>query len=149
MSSKCSVEDNSLTCFFPADTSHVEKVLQQLAHIPFLADRERVFFDLSLVLREALNNAIVHGADQDRSMEIECRVSVDSGGIDIVVVSPGHGFDWEKCLEKQLPECPTQSGWGVFLIREYTDHLVFRDQGKRLECRINLDRYQEKDRQQF
>lgn len=143
MSSEFRLCDNFLYCSFPAEMQYVEKVLGKLKSIPLLANRKKIFFDLSLILREALNNAIVHGADKDISLQIECTVSIDPERISIVVVSPGTGFDWEECLSRDISTCPTQSGWGIFLIREYTDHLSFKEQGKRMECLINMDRYEQ------
>ncbi|WP_291322521.1 ATP-binding protein [Desulfonatronospira sp.] len=145
MPSECRVQDNVLQCSFPADPANVEHVMDKLKSIPSLVEKDKIFFDLCLVLREALNNAIVHGACNDITKTIECLVTIDPGSINIVVISPGQGFEWEKRLTKDLSDSPAQSGWGIFLIQEYTDHLSFKDSGKRLECRINMDRYQGKD----
>ncbi len=133
------VNNNSLQCSFPADLAEVEKVLEHLGSILPAGKDKKVYFNTCLVLREALNNAIIHGACQDPSLEIFCHIRLEQDRMHLMVHSPGPGFDWQQCLNKDLSECPSQHGWGVYLIQKYTQGLRFSDQGRRLECWMDLN----------
>ena len=69
-------------------------------------------FRLALVLREALSNAIVHGANCDPSQRIDLRLTFDSEAMEFVleVEDPGDGFDHETLTS--IPDATATSGRG-------------------------------------
>lgn len=86
---------------------------------------------IELALREALANAVIHGAKEDPNKTVECLVSREEGrGILIVVRDPGEGFSPEA-----IPSCVmgenvySHHGRGIFLINQLMDKVEFRKNG--------------------
>jgi serine/threonine-protein kinase RsbW len=86
---------------------------------------------IELALREALANAVVHGAKEDPSKVVECLVASDEErGIIIIVRDPGPGFNPEA-----IPCCTmgenvySNHGRGIFLINQLMDEVKFHKNG--------------------
>jgi serine/threonine-protein kinase RsbW len=86
---------------------------------------------IELALQEALANAVVHGAKEDPSKNVECIVACDEErGILIIVRDPGEGFD-----PKAIPTCTvgenlySNHGRGIYLINQLMDEVQFRKNG--------------------
>ncbi len=94
-------------------------------------------FAVETALREALANAIIHGAKNDLTKEIQCCVACDdSGSILLVVRDPGPGFD-----PAALPS-PTQGqnifsdhGRGIYLINQLMDEVRYERGGSEIRMR--------------
>lgn len=93
-----------------------------------------------LAVNEAVTNAIVHGNRQDTSKTV--RVSArqkPTGTLIISVQDQGEGFDPESLPDPlQEENLLKESGRGIFLIRESTDRLRFKDNGTRLILEFDL-----------
>lgn len=93
-----------------------------------------------LVLSEAVTNAIVHGNKQDESKKVDVSVTVTDIAITGDVIDEGDGFDPD---EKKNPlkeeNLLDTSGRGVFLIREFADHVEFRKSGTHIRFRVDLN----------
>ena len=96
--------------------------------------------DILISLTEAVNNAIIHGNNKDESKCVEINCCKQTGhSIAISVSDQGAGFD---------PECvpdPTsnknicrEGGRGVWLMKELSDAIFFRNNGSTVELRFNL-----------
>ena len=94
-------------------------------------------FEIETALREALANAVIHGADRDSTKQIQIAVACDEArGMLIVVRDPGGGFDPES-----VPS-PTQGqnlfrshGRGIYLINELMDEVRFARNGAEIWMR--------------
>ena len=92
--------------------------------------------DVEIALREALANAIKHGAAGDPTKIIECHVTCEKPGILIVVRDPGSGFD-----PKSIPDPLTgeniysNHGRGIFLINKLMDEVKFEKNGTEIRMR--------------
>lgn len=121
------------------DLFHV--VLTQVAkEVPIPADR----LDwVALSLREAVNNAVLHGNRKDPSKWIE--VEMECAGDEFVmrVWDEGSGFDTSQLADPRNPENLFRpNGRGIFLIRQFSDRVAFRQRadGKHgIEMAVNLD----------
>jgi len=106
----------------------VEKVMAIVTEMGCAAGKE---FEIEVALREALANAIEHGAGHDPSKQIQCCVACDhTRGMLIVVRDPGPGFD-----PSQIPS-PIQGqnlfstgGRGIYLINQLMDEVRFEKGG--------------------
>ena len=94
---------------------------------------------VELALREALNNAVLHGNKNDPNKEISvtCHCQEDKGLL-ITVRDSGPGFD-----PSSIPD-PTQAtsiysshGRGVFLIQQLMDEVSFEDGGRAVVMKKN------------
>jgi serine/threonine-protein kinase RsbW len=60
--------------------------------------------DVELALREALDNAVVHGNQEDPKRKVHIRSRRGPGNkISIVVTDQGKGFDFGKILSNSIP----------------------------------------------
>ena len=94
-------------------------------------------FDVEMALREALANAIIHGAKRDPSKKVEFCVACDEErGMLIVVRDPGEGFD-----PASLPspvhgqQIYSEHGRGIFLINQLMDEVRFEKGGTEIHMR--------------
>lgn len=138
MSLDCQQTSSGFECRFPAHVTCVNEMLSRVS--TFLAGKcsEQTFFNLSLVLREALNNAVYHGAKQDSSFFISCSAALSQERISFEVLSPGPGFNWRKGLKNDPAGSTDQCGWGMFIISRYSDGFEYNESGNILKFWVNL-----------
>lgn len=94
-------------------------------------------FEIELALREALANAIEHGARHDASKMIQCSVACDHDrGMLIVVRDPGPGFDPASLPSPVLGQnLFSTGGRGVYLINQLMDEVRFEKGGTEIHMR--------------
>jgi serine/threonine-protein kinase RsbW len=95
-------------------------------------------FDVELALREALNNAVVHGNRGNPNTKVHVRCRCQPGKeLSIVVTDQGKGFDFEKLAGIAIdPEA--QHGRGVQLMKAYMDDMHFERGGSEVHLRKSL-----------
>ena len=96
--------------------------------------------DVELALREALDNAVVHGNQEDpkRKVHIRCRCG-PGNEIPIVVTDQGKGFDFRKILGNSIPSDPaSERGRGIQLMKAYMDDVHFERGGSEVHVRRRL-----------
>jgi serine/threonine-protein kinase RsbW len=88
-------------------------------------------FEVETALREALANAIVHGAKHDASKKVQFCVSCDEDrGMLIVVRDPGEGFDPAGLVTPVVgKELFRTHGRGIYLINQLVDEVRFEKGG--------------------
>jgi anti-sigma regulatory factor (Ser/Thr protein kinase) len=89
-------------------------------------------FALELLLREALMNAVVHGARDERSAKIACEVRPVAGGMKIRVADGGGGFDWRACRDG-VPTPLGERGHGLPILHRYASQVRFSKNGNQVE----------------
>ena len=83
--------------------------------------------DICLALREALNNAILHGNRRSPAKQVRVRVSGGPGRIALSVQDQGGGFNPRNLPDPTKPENLLKPcGRGIFLMRNFMDHVAFR-----------------------
>jgi anti-sigma regulatory factor (Ser/Thr protein kinase) len=103
-----------------------------------LLDRANCFA-AELLLREALNNAVLHGCHADPVKKVRCLVRLRERRLLIAVEHNGDGFDWRAARARSagLSDC---SGRGIEILRQYASHVRYNERGnavaivKRLSC---------------
>jgi serine/threonine-protein kinase RsbW len=102
---------------------------------------ERDTFEMSLVMEEALINALKHGNKQNPMKDAWVRWSVDPRRVLVIVEDEGDGFDPTCIPDPTKPEnLERPSGRGLFLMRCYTDWMRFNKRGNRVAlCKRRSD----------
>lgn len=114
-------------------TPVVDRVMQMVRETACAVGKE---LDVEISLREALANAIKHGANGDPSKIVECRVSCGPEGILIVVRDPGNGFDPASVPDPLSGEnIYSNHGRGIFLINKLMDEVKFEKNGTEIHMR--------------
>jgi len=94
-------------------------------------------FQVELALREALANAIVHGANNDRTKKVECCVAcTENSDIVIIVRDPGEGFELHAVPNPLAVEnLESTHGRGIYLINQVMDEVSFERNGAEIRMR--------------
>lgn len=88
------------------------------------------YADILISLTEAVNNAIIHGNDQDESKYVKIHMTEGDHGVIFSVTDEGQGFDPENIPDpttEQFIECC--GGRGVFIIKSLADSVDYQDNG--------------------
>ena len=93
--------------------------------------------DVELALREALENAVVHGNQEDPETKVHIRCRCGPGNeISIVVTDQGKGFDFEKTVGNGLTSDPAaEHGRGIQLMKAYMHDVHFEQGGSEVHMR--------------
>jgi len=101
-------------------------------------DREKLAYDLNLVLTEAMANAIVHANEGDPAKDVHIEISIVEQNLFIKVFDFGPGFDIKKYIEPSHPL--NDHGRGIYLIHTIMDEITYlpTENGHVLEMRKAL-----------
>ena len=101
-------------------------------------DREKLAYDLNLVLTEAMANAIQHANVGDPTKEVHIEISIVDKRLIIRVFDFGQGFDVKQYVEPKHPL--EEHGRGIYLIHTIMDGISYQatETGHVLEMVKNL-----------
>jgi len=116
----------------PATREAVDRFCQELDRglLASLPAAEK--FAIQLLVREALTNAVIHGAKTHSDARVECEVGRIAGGVTIRVADPGAGFDWRRWL-RERPQPLAESGRGLHILHLYASEVRFLGTGNEVE----------------
>jgi serine/threonine-protein kinase RsbW len=114
----------------------VEDVMKIVQSMGCAAGKER---EVEIALLEALANAVVHGAKNDPSKEIECCVACDeSRGLLVIIRDPGQGFDPASIASPVMGQNLFAShGRGIFMINQLMDEVRYEKGGTEIHMKIS------------
>jgi serine/threonine-protein kinase RsbW len=121
----------------PATSSAVDDLCRQVK--VWLSERnlEQEHFPVDMLLRESLNNAVLHGCCSDATQQIRCELEREGNWLRIAVEDPGSGFDWQFKLD--CPMCTTDChGRGLKILSLYADEITFNPRGNRVVLRRRI-----------
>lgn len=104
----------------------------------YAGDRDKLAYDLNLVLTEAMANAIQHANAGDPAKEVHIEISIVSQKLVIKVFDFGQGFDIKEYVEPNHPL--EEHGRGIYLIHTIMDDISYlpTDTGHVLQMTKNL-----------
>ncbi len=117
---------------FPADVQAIDGVTEGvMATARQMECAQGKEAEIEMALREALANAILHGAKGDPSKQIQCCVACDEArGMLMVVRDPGEGFDPASIPSPVVGQNVYSShGRGIYLINQLMDKVEFTRSG--------------------
>lgn len=125
-------EQKRFESVFAASTENVELFIVALHQ--FLAERglAALAFDMELLAREALVNAVVHGCACAPAGSVRASVSVENGAVALRVCDDGPGWNWRSGLPGESPAPASEHGRGLFIISKYSDFFTYNDSGNAL-----------------
>ncbi len=114
---------------YPATLENVEHVCsavtQTLGKYPV---HKKDLFAIELLLREALNNAVLHGCHLNPLLTFSCGLIIIDREVTIEVSDEGDGFDWRGRLKAQ-PRSSDESGRGLSIYSIYANSIKFNESG--------------------
>lgn len=90
----------------------------------YCGDRDKLAYDLNLVLTEAMANAIKHANEGDPAKEIHLEISIIEQRLIIKVFDFGQGFDIEEYIEPRHPL--HEHGRGIYLMSTIMDDMSYK-----------------------
>lgn len=100
---------------------------------------EEAYYNILLVLTEAVNNSIIHGNQQDPHKKVLVNSCLRRQKLQFTIQDEGKGFNHRRVQDPTAPDriaCP--NGRGVFLMRSLSDQIRFSDQGRKVEIRFAM-----------
>ncbi len=122
-----------LVCIFSSSLELVDQTVRQAVMFLKEQNSQIKIFGFTLILREALNNAVLHGNKGNIDCWVKFNLTVDGKILKMTVTDQGKGFDWRERLKYQEASPDQISGRGLILIRSYGYNLSFNDSGNRLK----------------
>ena len=105
--------------------SEVEAAADKLADEAGLDEEER--FRVTMAVREAAVNAVLHGNDYDPAKQITASFENDGKSLIFTIADQGKGLDPETLPDPLATENLLRgTGRGIFLIRSFMDEVRFR-----------------------
>lgn len=98
-----------------------ENIALALKH--YVGNREKLAYELNLVLTEAMANAIHHANDGDPDREVHIEISIVNLRLVIRVYDFGQGFDIRRFAEPGHPL--DEHGRGIYLIHSIMDDVSY------------------------
>ena len=123
---------------YPAVLQNMEQVCSAAAQIlENHAIQKKDQFAIELLLREALNNAILHGCHQKPHLFFSGSLTISEREVTIKVSDDGPGFDWLKETET-LHRASDESGRGLQIYTNYASTTKFNAAGNRVTLTLVL-----------
>lgn len=95
---------------------------------------------LRLVGSEAVTNAIEHGNQLDSNKKVTLAMAIVNGFVEMRVADEGPGFKIEEIPDPLASEnLLAEGGRGVYFIFEFSDEVVFEDDGSVLLARFRVN----------
>jgi len=116
---------------FAASLENIDKAIAETKAFLTRIHAQQYTFDVTLVLREALSNAVVDGCGQDPKMRVSCRLRFRGRRLIMEIEDPGRGFNWRGRMGK-LPPPEAESGRGMVIMEHYCEMVSYNDKGNRL-----------------
>ena len=127
-----------LEAWMPSETGAISPTVEQLMRLiePWrciVGDESTV----ELALREALNNAVIHGNGMDPNKLVEIRCRCERGkGVWLIVRDQGRGFDPSTVPNPLTPQgLVAEHGRGIYLIKLLMDEVSFKRGGSEVHMR--------------
>lgn len=94
---------------------------------------ETDLFSVRVAIEEALANALLHGHQGDKSLDIEVSWKVNGNSVEISVKDQGRGYDPAMVPDPTADENLTlPSGRGVAMMRSFMDEVQLNERGNKV-----------------
>jgi serine/threonine-protein kinase RsbW len=120
----------------PSALSAVEPVCEKIRSLLEKRHLERMRFQVEMVARECLNNAILHGNRARAGRVVKFAMRVGRRLICLRIADQGAGFDW-RARKRCWPADSAASGRGLMVARAYAERMAFNRRGNQVTVWIH------------
>ncbi len=125
-----------LNIYLNADVKKIDDVCKEVRH--FLTGMNVVKdFDIILLIREALINAIVHGSGNDTKKRVQCEMWFEGFELIVKISDQGPGFDWRKQAQEEV-DLSSTSGRGLPIMNLYATRVEYNERGNEVVLVKNI-----------
>jgi serine/threonine-protein kinase RsbW len=125
--------------WIPAKLEAIDQVSAEVKTVLREWGMDRCSFDVILLAREALVNAVLYGCQQDPGKQVQFTLALDGDELVMTVEDPGPGFDWREKSHRGV-DMSEEHGRGFLIFRCYATHFEYNDKGNRLTLRKAVSR---------
>jgi anti-sigma regulatory factor (Ser/Thr protein kinase) len=115
----------------PSDLSRVDGICQETQTLLQVHSQDALVFALDLLLREFLNNAIIHGNKRTQRKKVRASLRIGRKWIVLCIRDEGPGFDW-RAVSQRVPEESATSGRGLLIGRGYASRMQYNQAGNEI-----------------
>lgn len=105
----------------------VDNISKKLDSIIKPLNVDKHYFEIKLIMSEAVNNAFIHGNNNDKNKPISVQWEVQDNFLRIDVTDCGNGFKdlkiYQEISENNIFD---ERGRGLYIISNYTDEVQFK-----------------------
>lgn len=110
----------------------VNKICEKL-NIP-----EDTYGNILIAVSEATTNAIQHGNENNKDLDIAIRVYDNKNSFYFNIIDKGKGFNFNDLPDPTSPEnILKENGRGIFLMKNLSDDVVFNGSGNSVDIYFN------------
>lgn len=113
----------------PSSFEGINEAIGQLTDFIKEIKLETNFFALIFLIREALNNAVIHGNQMNPGKEVQLDVQVEGSHISITIIDEGEGFHWREIASRPPVKPEKTGGRGVYCLQQYGYTMHYNDKG--------------------
>lgn len=117
----------------PASTVLIDRADRRIAQFIEKQAAAINVFEVRILVREALLNAVIHGSGKDATRIVRVEVSFDDNGLVLQVEDEGPGFSHPR--EDVAFDILGDGGRGLPLLQIYSDEIHWNDRGNRVLIR--------------
>lgn len=106
----------------------IDNISEKLDHIISNLDVGQKYFEIKLIMFEAITNAFIHGNKKDKTKPIVVKWKKEEDYLDIAVKDCGlHRKKISMSKEIDKNSILEENGRGLYIISAYTDEVKFED----------------------
>lgn len=96
------------------------------------------YFEIKLIISEAINNAFIHGNTSDKNKPIYVEWNIDKKKLTLTVTDCGTGVEGLKINDSiNESDILDENGRGLYIINCYSDHVIFKGSSIIMEKHIS------------
>jgi serine/threonine-protein kinase RsbW len=128
-----------MECVFSSNLEMVDKALIEARKFIKFRQEKLNEFEFRLALREALNNAVIHGNRQREAFEVSLTIASNGRILEINVADQGPGFAWQQRLKQITAKHDQPGGRGLILIKSFGYSISYNKSGNVLTLKKALN----------
>lgn len=106
----------------------LDNINKKLDNIIENLDLKESYFEIKLIISEAVNNAFVHGNNSNKNKPIYVKWELEKRNLILTVTDCGNGIkDFEVCSGINEDNILDESGRGLYIINSYADKVELVD----------------------
>jgi serine/threonine-protein kinase RsbW len=121
----------------PANLEAIDGICEEVRDCLDAAHLGQVFFEVTLLLREALVNAVTHGSQGDDSKWVGIDLSMEGKDLVMAVQDQGSGFAWREQMQRDVGS-EEEHGRGLGIFQAYANEVQYNEKGNKVTLRKTL-----------
>ena len=130
-------ESNGIEIFISAELEHIDKIEHTTRNFLALNVTSELLFNILLLMREAVNNAIYHGSELDKTRTVRYALRFKKNSIIMEIEDEGNGFDWYTLINTST-HSDAVHGRGLAIMSKFSDEMKYNDKGTLLTLTISM-----------